>query len=251
MTTNQTIDEINFKLDEANRKDVNIKITSTTNTSVDLLHATIANQNGQLKTSIYHKPGTEPYILSYSLDHPQHIVRNIPYATLLHAARICSHVDEFNFERIRIDVSLLLNNYPPSYISQQFSRFFEVNNPMSLVNQLDEHAYRQLHQKLLYQPTRREKQLNEMMQDPPETLTVMQTKIWDKKLMFPHYMFHGKRSNNFLQVFYKWWQTYYYCDKSPVHDVRIRLIPDTYRTLESFFIHKKPSRDVLTKMETI
>jgi hypothetical protein len=251
MTTNQTIDEIKFKLDEANQKDINIKITYTINTSVDFLDITITNQSGQLKTSIYHKPAAEPYILPYSSDHPHHILRNIPYAVLLHAARICSHVDDFNSERIYIDVSLLLNNYPPNFISKQFYRFFHLNNAVSVLNQLDEQVYRQLHQKLLYQPTRREKQLNQMMEDPIETPAVLQPKIWNTKLMFPHYMFHSKQSHNFSQEFYKWWKTYYDCVTSPVHDVQIRLIADTYRTLEDFFIHKKPSRDILTKMETI
>ncbi len=87
MTTNQSIDEIKFKLDEANQKDVNIKINYTINTSVDFLDITITNNNSQLKTSIYHKPAAAPYILPYTSDHPRHIHHNIPYAALLHAAR--------------------------------------------------------------------------------------------------------------------------------------------------------------------
>jgi len=90
-----------------------------------------------------------------------------------------------------------------------------------------------------------------MMEDPIETPAVLQPKIWNTKLMFPHYMFHSKQSHHFSQEFYKWWKTYYDCVTSPVHDVQIRLLADTYRTLESFFIHKKPLRDMLTKMETI
>src|SRR5271156_5441881 len=100
------------ELEQANNKDINIKINYTINTSVDFLDITIMNENSQLKTSIYHKPTAEPYILPYTSDHPHHIRRNIPYAALLRAARICSNVNDFNSERIRIDVSLLLNNYP-------------------------------------------------------------------------------------------------------------------------------------------
>jgi hypothetical protein len=78
---------------------------------------------------------------------------------LLHAARICSHVNDFNTERIRIDMSLLLNGYPPNFISNQFNRFFDLNNAMPVLNQLNEQVYLRLHQTLLYQATRREKQL--------------------------------------------------------------------------------------------
>jgi hypothetical protein len=115
--SNQTIEEINVKFEEAKTKDINIKIGSTIGTSVHFLDITITNENGQLRTSIYHKPTTEPYILPFTSDHPHHVHRNIPYAALLRAARICSHANDFNSERIRIDMSLLLNNYPPHFIA--------------------------------------------------------------------------------------------------------------------------------------
>ena len=153
-----------------------LKLNHTIDTSVNFLDVTITNENGQLRTSIYHKPTAEPYILPYTSDHPRHIHRNIPYAALLRAARICSHVDDFNSERIRIDMSLLLNNYPPNFITKQFHRFFHFNNAMPVLNQLNEQVYHRLHQKLLYQPTRREKQLNKMMQDPIRITSSITTK---------------------------------------------------------------------------
>ena len=149
MKTDEANDEIIEILKQANKKDTNIKINYIINTSVDFLDVGIMNENDQLRTTIYHKPAAEPYILSYTSAHPHHIYRNIPYAALLRAARICSHVDDFNVERIRIDVSLLLNNYPPKFISTQFHRFFQLNHAMPVLNQWDEHVYQRLHQTLL------------------------------------------------------------------------------------------------------
>ena len=63
MTTNQTIEKICVELEKAKTKDVDIKIESIINTSVHFLNVTIMNENGQLRTFIYHKPTTEPYIL--------------------------------------------------------------------------------------------------------------------------------------------------------------------------------------------
>ena len=252
MTTNQTDDEIKQKLEQANQKDINIKINYMVNTSVDFLDITIMNEYGQLRTTIYHKPAAEPYILPYTSAHPHHIQRNIPYAALLRAARLCSNVQDFNSERIHIDMSLLLNNYPPNFISKQFNRFFQLNQAMSVLDQLDEHVYQQLHQKLLHQPTRREKQLHDMIQDPIVSPFVLQPKIWNHKIMYPHYLFDSEQSSNFRKQFYKWWKTYYAASSIlPVHNVHVRLVADTNRTLENFFIHKKPPRDVLTKMEMI
>jgi len=250
MTTNQTDDEINEKLKQANNKDINIKINYAVNTSVDFLDITIMNENSQLKTSIYHKPAAEPYILPYTSDHPHHTHRNIPYAALLRAARICSNVHDFNSERIRIDVSLLLNNYPPNFISKQFNRFFQLNHALPVLNQLDKQVYHRLHQTALHQPTRREKQLNSMMNDSVVKPTVLQPKIWNHKLLYPRYMFDSGQSIDFPKEFYEWWKTYYGASPIlPAHNVQIRLVADTNRTLEGFFIHKKPPRDMLTKME--
>ncbi|CAF4832716.1 unnamed protein product, partial [Rotaria sp. Silwood2] len=251
MTTNQTIEEINVKLEEVENKDINIKIESTISKSVHFLDVTITNENGQLRTSIYHKPTTEPYILPYTSDHPHHIHRNIPYEALLRAARICSNVDDFNSERIRIDMSLLLNKYPPNFILKHFNRFFRLNNAMPVLNQLDENVYHHLHHTLLHQPTRREKKLNIMKQNPIEKPWVLQPKIWNNELMYPRYLFDTNLTTNFPKQFYKWWKTYYAFPASPLQTIKVTMVTNTNRTLESFFIKKKPPRDIFTKIETV
>ncbi|CAF1617951.1 unnamed protein product [Rotaria magnacalcarata] len=96
MATNQTAIEIQQQLKKMMNKDINIKINYEINTAVNFLDITITNENGQLKTLIYHKPTTEPYILPFTPDHPRHMHRNIPYAALMRAAHLCSNVNYFN-----------------------------------------------------------------------------------------------------------------------------------------------------------
>ena len=249
MTTTKTIDDINFTLGKAKIKDINIKIEPKINTSVHFLDVTITNDNGQLRTTVFHKPTAEPYILPYTSDHPRHIHRNIPYAALLRVARICSHVHDFNMECTRINTSLLLNSYPPHFITKQFNRFFLLNNAMPVIHLSNEHVYSRLHQNLLNQPTRREKQLQTMTQDPVRSPLVLQPKIWNRQLMFPRYLFDSALTSNFRQEFNKWWKTNYAFQGSPAEHVKVRLIASTNRTLETMFIHKKPPRHMLTKME--
>ncbi|CAF1421199.1 unnamed protein product [Adineta ricciae] len=152
---------MNIQLEKANNKDINIKISTSINTSVHFLDVTVINESGHLRTSIYHKPTTEPYVLPYTSDHPRHIYRNIPYAALLRAARICSNVEDFHSECIRIDMSLLLNKYPAAFITEQFQRFFHLNDAISVSSQLNKDAYQRLHKISLHQSTRREKKLRE------------------------------------------------------------------------------------------
>ena len=251
MTTNQTMDEIKAELENAAKKDVNIKINYSIDTVVDFLDVTIVNEDSHLRTFIYHKPAAEPYILPYTSDHPRHIHRNIAYAALLRAARICSSVDDFSSECVRIDLSLLLNNYPPSFITQQFQRFFRFNNAIAVSKELNEQVYHRLHRTLLNQPTRREKQLHKMMQDPIISPLALQPKIWDYKTVYPRYLFDNGQSIGLPQVFYEWWRKYYMSTELPTYHVKVRLIAITQRTLENFFIRKKPPQEILTKMEPI
>jgi small-conductance mechanosensitive channel len=146
-------------------------------------------------------------------------------------------------------MSLLLNGYPPNFITKQFNRLLHSNHPISESKQMDEHVYHRMHQILLHQPTRREQQLNKMIKDPIESPLVLQPQIWNSKLMYPRYLFDSGLSTNLPHEFIKWWKEYYSYPGSSVYDVKVRLVAKTHRTLESFFIHKKPSREMLTKME--
>jgi hypothetical protein len=84
----------------------------------------IINENGHLRTTVYHKPTGEPYYLPCNSDHPDRYHRKIPYSALIRAARLCSNVHDFNLEHLRLEISLLLGQYSPKLISNQFLRFF-------------------------------------------------------------------------------------------------------------------------------
>ena len=203
ITTNQTIEEINTELGKAHNKDINIKIQSRISTLVHILDVTITNENGQLRTFIFHKATTEPYILPFRSNHPHHVRRNIPYAALLSAVCVCSHVNDFNSEHIRIDISLLLNGYSPNFITRQLTRFFRLNDAMPLLNELNGEVYHRLHKQSLYQPSRCEKKVNDMIQDSIMSPMVLQPKIWNSDVMYSRYLFDTGLTTNLLKQVYK------------------------------------------------
>ena len=249
MTTNQTMNEINVQLGYAQKKDINIEIETTIGTSINYLDVTIINENGKLRTKIFHKPTAQPYYLPYTSDHPHRYRHNIPYTALLRAARLCSNVNDFNQERLRIDVTLLLSEYPPNVISNQFLRFFQVNQAESVFKQLDEQAYQRLHQKVLHQPRKNSNKISNSIKDLVENPPVLQTKPWDNNIMCPRHKFERGPRVQFATQFFAWWQKYYQYPGSAVNNVNIRLIPETNRTLEKFLLHKKPPTEMLTRME--
>jgi len=121
---------------------------------------------------------------------------------------------------------------------------------MCLLNEDNQRVYQRIHNQLLHQPTRCETQLNKMMQDPVRLPLVLQQKIWNCTVMYPHYLFDSGLTINLRKEFMKWWKEYYALSGSSVYDVKVRLISDTHRTVETFFIHKKPPKEMLTKMES-
>jgi hypothetical protein len=92
-------------------------------------------------------------------------------------------------------------------------------------------------------------QLQTMMKDPIKFPTVLETKLWDRKVMYPRYVFESGLTTNLRKEVYEWWRKHYVYPESTVKNVKIRFIPKTNRTLEHFLIHKKPPRETLTRME--
>jgi len=213
------------------------------------LTVNITNENGRLKTMIYHKPTAEPYYLPYTSDHPHQYHRNIPYSTILRAARICSNVNDFNQERLRIEMTLLLCDYPPQIISNQFLRFFKQNNTELLIKRLDQYMYQCLHQNLLQHPTPHTNQSNSSIQTLIQYPIVLQQKTYDRRLLYIKYKFQSGLTTKFSSHFYQWWHKHYAYPGSPVNSVNIRFLPKTNSTLERLLIHKKPSREILQRME--
>ncbi|CAF4695136.1 unnamed protein product [Rotaria sp. Silwood2] len=156
MTTNLINEEILQQLNETMKTDPNIKITITINQALEYLDASIENNNGQLKTTICHKSAWEPHILPYESDHPRYIHANIIYTMLVRAARLCSTVEDFDMERLSVEMILLVNGYPPKFIQKHMKNFFIQYDAMNVWTELDSETYEQLHYTLLYKPTRRE-----------------------------------------------------------------------------------------------
>ncbi|CAF3224153.1 unnamed protein product [Rotaria sp. Silwood2] len=123
MTSNEPVEIIKALLNQENEKDPNIRISYTIHDSVEFLDVLLENLQGQLKTSVFRNPAVEPYILPYTSDHSRHIHSNTIHTALLLDVRLCSHVETFDQERLNIEIALLLNGYPPKFITHHFKKF--------------------------------------------------------------------------------------------------------------------------------
>ncbi|CAF4049813.1 unnamed protein product [Rotaria sordida] len=239
MTTNLSKDEILQQLNETMKTDHNIKITITIKQSLEYLDATIENNNGNLKTTIYHKSAWEPYILPYESDHPRHIHANIIYTMLVRAARLCSTVEDFDMERLSTEMILLLNGYPPKFLQQHMKNFFIQHDAMSVWTELNSEAYQQLHNALLYKPTRRE--LKSKVQTNGH-LIQNRNNYEHKDQIYLHYTFENGPLVDFKKEYRQIWEKnyvypgsllFYACNHPPKTCIHNSTQQDTYITVKS------------------
>lgn len=98
-------------LNQANQWHPNIKLDYKINQSLPFLDVLLANTNGTLLTSVYHKPSTQPYVVPFLSDHHSHASHNIIQTVLSRALRCSSTVDIFEHERRYVKLMLLYNAY--------------------------------------------------------------------------------------------------------------------------------------------
>ncbi|CAF4027856.1 unnamed protein product [Adineta steineri] len=253
MTTNLPLNQINILLEQANNEDENIKITRSIGSTAQFLDVSVFNNQGQLKTTVFHKPAAAPYILPFQSDHPRHVHRNTIKGALYRAVRLCSHVKDFDEERLHIELTLLLNGYPPKFISCHFKQFLQQNNVMSLMVELNNDIYQQLHDKLIRLPTRRErKQQQQQQQQQQNNLEQNELEIRkrNKKEIRVHFNYSSGPMLDFPHKLRQLWNKYYVYPGSLMNNVILNISPRTNKSLQHLLVKKKPPKSMLINVNS-
>jgi hypothetical protein len=247
MTTNLSLDQINILLNRANQEDENIRISRSVGSTIEFLDVFVQNNDGQLKTTVFHKPAAEPYIVPFLSDHPRHIHRNTIKGALFRAVRLCSDVQDFDSERLNIELTLFLNGYPPRFVSYHIKRFFEQNLALSLMEQLDNDVYRELHQNLILQPTQRERKQQDIVFDQTQLPSTQSQQRQDshKKKIRVHFTYESGPMLDYKRELRRLWEKYYIYPGSPMNDVTLQINTRINKSLNQLLIRKKPPRSML------
>lgn len=237
MTSHLPLNQILSLLDQANVRDPNIRITPSVGTRVDFLDVSANNHQGQLETTVFHKSAAEPYVVPFRSDHPRRIHRNIIRGALYRAVRVCSHVEDFNTERLNIELTLLLNGYPPRFIAYHFKRFLIHNHAISLMDELNNELYMKIHHELLYQLTHRERRQQEHQ--------AATTSIKTEKEIRVCFTFESGPMLHFKKDLTRLWREYYVFKGSPMNNVILKISTRMNRSLNELLAPKKPSKTLL------
>lgn len=173
------------------------------------------NKDGQLCTSIFHKPSYEPYYLPFNSIHSIHMKMNIPFTMLLRAIRYCSSFELYLKERETLRVSLLLNKYPANFITKQFNRLLHKYNINEMINISN---YKTSRIKIIKTPGKEKIESNY------------------SEIMFIHFTYCSSM-NTFPSKFHALWQKYF--GQSPVDDIRPILGIRNVKNLQQHMIHTR------------
>lgn len=239
MTSNMDLELIHQLLDEADQQDVNIRITRTVGKKVNFLDVSIENDRGRLKTTVHHKPAAEPYIVPFVSDHPRHIHRNSIIGSLYRAIRLCSSLDDFKKERLNIELMLLLNGYPPRFVRYHMIKFRERNNASTILYESDQVLYETLNKRLLSEPTRRERRINQSTTSDHDFKPIPHHRIR------AFVTFESRLTNSLKHKLNTLWGQHYQYPGSPVHGVRLLFVMHTNPSLNALLVKKRPYRRLL------
>ncbi len=104
-----------------------------------------------------------------------------------------------------------------------------------------------MHQRLLHQPTRRERKLQTIMQSTKDVLpeVLQPPKLWNPNIIYLPFTFESGPRQGFKRQILKWWNKCFVFTGSKVAHVQVKFATHTNRTLPDFFVRKKPPRKLL------
>lgn len=115
------------------------------------------------------------------------------------------------------------------------------------MEQFDNDAYRELHQKLILQPTRREReQQKTILQFNAWVPGQNQSRSeWNKKEMRVYFTFESGPMLPFKRELHRLWKKHYIYDGSPMNDVTLQIGTRNNKSLQQLLIKNKPPRSML------
>ncbi|UJR12579.1 hypothetical protein I4U23_016755 [Adineta vaga] len=93
--------------------------------NVHYLNVYLENQQGQLYSRVYHDPTIQRYTLPYVVGHSKLQHSYSLRSALLRAVCYCSSIEDFQQERIYIELTYLANGYSFFFVESHVQHFFD------------------------------------------------------------------------------------------------------------------------------
>jgi hypothetical protein len=141
LTWNGTKGELQSVLDSLARQYPNVQMEIKIGSSVEYLNAFIENQKGQLYSRVYHDTSVQAYTLPYVMGHAKVEYSYWLRKALVRAVYYCSAVQDFQKERIYLEMSCLINGLSILFVETHVKHFFKYFNGESMRFCTDQNKY--------------------------------------------------------------------------------------------------------------
>jgi len=217
----------------AKRQNIQLEISS--GRCVNFLNTYIENCHGQLYTRVYHHPTMEKYTLPYVVGHAKLSHSHWLRTALMRAVRFCSNYQDFDRERIYLEISCLRNGYSIDFIETQLKHFYRYFNAEIIRFCMDQVVYDKFRRRLF---------------DFIDHQRIMFDK-WQQfekndRIIYLHYLYDYGPRDKFKEKFHQIWSAYLRLDPHLSND-KTKIILNTKHiySLNALLAQQKPSHDLL------
>lgn len=111
-------------LGKVTAKYLNVQVQTSFGSSVRFMDVHVENQHGQLFTRVYAEPTPQCYTLPYVCGHPKLNHGQWFRSALVRAVCCSSLIDDFQQERIRLELAFLASGYSVMFVESHVQHFF-------------------------------------------------------------------------------------------------------------------------------
>ena len=130
------------------KKHPDVHLQTFIGSSVHFLNAYVANRNGQLYSRVYHDPTSQGYTLPYVVGHCKLNHSDWLRSALVRAVSYCSSVEDFQQERIYLELTCLVNGYSLLFVESRIQHFFKYFNADNMRYYLDQAMFDKFRRRL-------------------------------------------------------------------------------------------------------
>ncbi|CAF5222102.1 unnamed protein product, partial [Rotaria magnacalcarata] len=117
-------EELGSFLQTIRDKNPNVQFQKLIGTNVPFLNAFVENQNDNLFSRIYRHPFIQGYSLPYEVGNTKLVHSDWLRSVLIRAVCYYSSVEDFNLERIYLELTCLTNGYSLRFVETHVQHFF-------------------------------------------------------------------------------------------------------------------------------
>ena len=147
-TWNSDKEELQSIVKQIHIPDTSIDIDLQMGPNIQFLDAYIENKEGILYSRVNHDHEAQSYTLPYAFGNSKAVHSHWLRSSLIRAVRYCTSVEDFNRERIYLEVTCLANGYSLEFVEKRIQHFYNFFDANSVRTYLDQRLYNRLRHRL-------------------------------------------------------------------------------------------------------